>query len=576
MKRRALTLLVAALATLATLGLTVVAAAPAGAAPPNDPLYGQQWGPKQVRAEQAWARSRGAGAMIAVVDAGVDLDHPDVDGKIVGGATFLGCGTTSCGNGDWQSGPAPRATASASPHGTHVAGIAAAETGNGTGMAGRGPRRQRPRRQGARRGGRVLRGHRPRHPLVGRPRGRRDQPQPRRPAGRAGPHPHRVEADRARRHRRRHRPRRRGGGRRRQRVLPAVLDARRSTATPVRGRHRQAGAAGGLLRVRLQARPPRRAGPGRVLAPALRRGRGVLRARGHRRRRLRPGHLVRRVRGHLDGHAPRRRRGRAARGPGPLGSRRRAAPSRRPPDARGTDLRGLYDPAFGWGIVDAAAAVASPDPPTFGCVRRAARAQTHPNAAAPNLRRRGRARLWWGWGVEEEALDADAVGRLGKAVAERLGTGDLAVRRPPPVDELDLRPPRGAPARRARRRSAPTRPSTGPPTPTASRSGTWPATWPATCATHPTSWPSPAPRTTWPPCSTGPAAPAWPSSPTAAARRWSAGVECDVGDGFAGAVSLDLGRLDRRGRGGPDQPGRPRPGRHARPGPRGRPPTRTA
>ena len=114
MKRRALTLLAAALATLATLALTVVAAAPAGAAPPNDPLYGQQWGPKQVRAEQAWTRSRGAGATIAVVDAGVDLDHPDVDGKIVGGATFLGCGTTSCGNGDWQSGPAPWATASAS------------------------------------------------------------------------------------------------------------------------------------------------------------------------------------------------------------------------------------------------------------------------------------------------------------------------------------------------------------------------------------------------------------------------------------------------------------------------------
>ena len=133
MHRRALPLLVVALA------LCIGAAAPAGAVPPNDPLYAQQWGPKQIRAEQAWARSRGAGAVIAVVDAGVDLDHPDVDGKIVGGATFLGCGTTSCGNGDWQSGPAPRATASASQHGTHVAGIAAAETGNGIGIAGVAP-----------------------------------------------------------------------------------------------------------------------------------------------------------------------------------------------------------------------------------------------------------------------------------------------------------------------------------------------------------------------------------------------------------------------------------------------------
>ena len=133
MRRRALTTLFAALA------LSVVAAAPAGAAPPNDPLYGAQWGPKQVRAEQAWGTSRGAGATIAVVDSGIDLDHPDLDGKIVGGATFLGCGATSCGNGDWQSGPAPRATASASQHGTHVAGIAAAETGNGTGIAGVAP-----------------------------------------------------------------------------------------------------------------------------------------------------------------------------------------------------------------------------------------------------------------------------------------------------------------------------------------------------------------------------------------------------------------------------------------------------
>ena len=130
---RALTLLVA------TLALLLVDAAPAGAAPPDDPLYGQQWGPKQVRAEQAWATSRGAGAVIAVVDAGIDLDHPDLDGKIAGGATFLDCGSTSCGNGDWQSGPAPRATGSASQHGTHVAGIAAAETGNGIGVAGVAP-----------------------------------------------------------------------------------------------------------------------------------------------------------------------------------------------------------------------------------------------------------------------------------------------------------------------------------------------------------------------------------------------------------------------------------------------------
>jgi subtilisin family serine protease len=111
----------------------------AAAAPPNDPYYGPyQWGPKQIRAEQAWATSTGAGQVIAIVDSGVDLAHPDLSGKIAGGATFTGCAATGpCGNGDWLSGGAGGQPAS--PHGTHVAGIAAATTGNGVGIAGVAP-----------------------------------------------------------------------------------------------------------------------------------------------------------------------------------------------------------------------------------------------------------------------------------------------------------------------------------------------------------------------------------------------------------------------------------------------------
>ncbi len=48
-----------------------------------------QWGPQQVRAEQAWATSTGRGAVIVVVDSGVDLGHPDLKGKLVRGATFV-------------------------------------------------------------------------------------------------------------------------------------------------------------------------------------------------------------------------------------------------------------------------------------------------------------------------------------------------------------------------------------------------------------------------------------------------------------------------------------------------------
>jgi serine protease len=130
--RRLSTLLAAAFAVLAVVGSTA-------AAPPNDPYYGPyQWGPKQVRAEQAWATSRGAGQVIAIVDSGIDLSHPDLQAKIVGGATFTGCAAGGpCGNGDWQSGGAGGQPPS--PHGTHVAGIAAASTGNGVGIAGVAP-----------------------------------------------------------------------------------------------------------------------------------------------------------------------------------------------------------------------------------------------------------------------------------------------------------------------------------------------------------------------------------------------------------------------------------------------------
>jgi subtilisin family serine protease len=131
MKKR----ITATLAAASTLALTV--AAPAAAAP-NDPLYADQWGPQQVRAEQAWSTSTGSGTTIGVVDSGVDFDHPDIAGKLLQGATFLDCGTTSCGNGDWESGPAER-QAVKSTHGTHVSGIAAATTNNGVGIAGVAP-----------------------------------------------------------------------------------------------------------------------------------------------------------------------------------------------------------------------------------------------------------------------------------------------------------------------------------------------------------------------------------------------------------------------------------------------------
>jgi subtilisin family serine protease len=121
------------------LALGTALAVPASAASTSDPLVGAQFGVDQVRAPAAWTTSTGDGTVIGVVDSGVDFDHPDLDGKLLSGATFLACGSSgSCGNGDWESGPAERKD-SKSTHGTHVAGIAAAETDNGVGIAGVAP-----------------------------------------------------------------------------------------------------------------------------------------------------------------------------------------------------------------------------------------------------------------------------------------------------------------------------------------------------------------------------------------------------------------------------------------------------
>src|SRR5690606_34537936 len=95
---------------------------------------------------QAWDLETGAGApvTVAVIDTGVFLDHPDLQGVTVPGYDFIrdprvandGGGIDADANdpGDQQMGGA------SSFHGTHVAGTIAgtiaAATGNGAGVAG--------------------------------------------------------------------------------------------------------------------------------------------------------------------------------------------------------------------------------------------------------------------------------------------------------------------------------------------------------------------------------------------------------------------------------------------------------
>ena len=103
-----------------------ILAAPA-AANFGDPYAAQQWGLTRIQADRAWAVATGSGITIAIVDTGVDLGHPDLAPKILtAGVDFV--------DSKDQDGAQDE-----SGHGTHVAGIAAAATNNGIGVAGTAP-----------------------------------------------------------------------------------------------------------------------------------------------------------------------------------------------------------------------------------------------------------------------------------------------------------------------------------------------------------------------------------------------------------------------------------------------------
>jgi len=101
---------------------TPAAAQAAPATTPDDPLYAEQWGLSRISAPAAWDVTTGSSdIVIAVVDSGVDLAHPDLSAKLVDGQNFV------------MPGSAPQ---DFSGHGTHVASIAASLSNNGTGGAG--------------------------------------------------------------------------------------------------------------------------------------------------------------------------------------------------------------------------------------------------------------------------------------------------------------------------------------------------------------------------------------------------------------------------------------------------------
>ena len=92
-----------------------------------DPYFSEQWALTAIKAPQAWSRSTGAGVRIGVVDTGVDLTHEDLASKIVASTSCIGANDIEAAcSGSAQDDQG---------HGTHVAGIAAAATDNGKGVA---------------------------------------------------------------------------------------------------------------------------------------------------------------------------------------------------------------------------------------------------------------------------------------------------------------------------------------------------------------------------------------------------------------------------------------------------------
>jgi subtilisin family serine protease len=114
------------LCALLTVGLV---ATNAGAS--NDTDFAKQWSLAKIGAPEAWAHSTGSGVRVGIVDTGVDLTHEDLAGRVVESTSCVGA-----------AGDPAKCTGTAQDdqgHGTHVAGIIAANKDNGIGIAGVAP-----------------------------------------------------------------------------------------------------------------------------------------------------------------------------------------------------------------------------------------------------------------------------------------------------------------------------------------------------------------------------------------------------------------------------------------------------
>jgi len=89
------------------------------------------WGVDRIDAELVWSKNTGTGVDVAILDTGIDYDHPDLVANLAGGVNFVGWwfldGSTNRYYWNDRNG-----------HGSHCAGIAAA-TNNNLGVVGAAP-----------------------------------------------------------------------------------------------------------------------------------------------------------------------------------------------------------------------------------------------------------------------------------------------------------------------------------------------------------------------------------------------------------------------------------------------------
>lgn len=88
----------------------------------NDPSFSQQWSIPKMKVDAAWDTTKGdPSVVIAVIDTGVDVDHPDLMSNIVSGYNTINDTTNADDDNN---------------HGTHVAGISAGIVDNNAGISG--------------------------------------------------------------------------------------------------------------------------------------------------------------------------------------------------------------------------------------------------------------------------------------------------------------------------------------------------------------------------------------------------------------------------------------------------------